>query len=423
MAKRFDPAEPPRLLLAAPNYYPVYSGAAERFRRYLPGFIARGVEVSVFSGTPTPEKANGVTPKTPWVRFPLGGLLPREQVDGIPVHRVRLPDSGEFRRALWFVRGVRAFCRDAPFAPNVVQMFGTAAVSLPELWRLKRMGIPIVATRTMMPALPTGTLKRRLRQMLMRIPSGLVTCEVVGSHAMLEAFRRIGIGQPVEIIPHGVDTKRFRPARNGAERTAMRLRLGIPDGAVVILFAGSIEPRKGVHRLLQAWCRLAAERPDLHLVIAGPRWELAAAAQAYNRYLERLVKESDAQDRLHLPGIVHNIEELMRAADVFVLPSSREGMPNVMGEAMASGLPVVATPFIGLSREFGEAGIHYMSTGFEPEAIASDMATLLDAPERRMEIGRRGRDWVEQNLDVETSIDRYVALYQELIRNVVREIR
>jgi glycosyltransferase involved in cell wall biosynthesis len=416
LTHRREPAVDLRLLVAAPTYYPFYSGAAERFRRYLPRLSTRGIDVTVFAGTPTVEKANDASLTTYWTRFPVGQLLPREQIDGVPVYRVRLPDGGDFRRNRWFTRGVRAFSQDAAVAPNVIQMFAPTALAIPDLWLLKRSGVPVVATRTMMPALSLNPIKRRIRETVTRLPSGFVTCEVVGSHAMLDAFRRTGIRGRMEIIPHGVDTERFRPARDENERQSMRLRLSISDRAVLILFAGSIEPRKGVHRLLQAWCRLAARRPDLHLVVAGPRWEGNAQTRTYNQRLESLVKGCEGRSRLHFPGRVHNIQELMRAADLFVLPSSREGMPNVMAEAMASGLPVVATPFIGLSREFGEDGIHYVTTGFEPEAMARDMADLLDEPERRASIGRDGRAWVKRYLNVDTSIDRYVALYQELAK-------
>jgi glycosyltransferase involved in cell wall biosynthesis len=404
-----------RLLLAATTYHPFYSGAAERFRRYLPGFRARGIEVSVFTGTPTRQKVNDAPTGIRWSRIPIGGLLPPEQVDGATVHRIRLPDRGGFRRANLFARGVRTFCRDASSPPDVVQMFTPAVAAIPELWRLRQMSIPTVATRTMMPELPLNPWARRIRQASIRMPSGLLACEVVGSQSMLQAFRDIGIKRRIEIIPHGVDTGRFRPARDGAERRSVRLRLGIPDRATVILFVGSITPRKGVHRLLEAWCRLAPGRPDLHLIVAGPRPENPTAVQeAYDRTLERLVRHSGAQDRVHFPGLVTDVEEFMRTADLFVLPSSREGMPNVVGEAMATGLPVVTTPFNGLSSEFGEPGVHYVLTGFDPAAMASDLATLLDTPKRRAEVGERGCAWVEQHLAVEKSIERYAALYVEL---------
>jgi glycosyltransferase involved in cell wall biosynthesis len=415
IANRRQPVAGLRLLLAAPTYYPYYSGAAERFRRYLPGFRTRGIEVTVFSASPTIDKAGDATRRITWTQTPIGGFLPQEEdLDGVPVVRVRLPESSKSRRAALFARSLRAYCSDAGRGPDVVQVFGLAPGAVPELWRLRRMGIRTVTTRTMMPALPRNPVKRSIRRAMIRLPSGLVSCCVVANRAMFDAFRDIGVRHRMEIIPHGVDLERFRPAHSDAERQSIRFRFGIPDSAEIILFAGSIEPRKGVHRLVTAWCQLAAARPNLHLVLAGPRWEATAVGQDYYQSLQDLAKRCHAHDRVHFLGRVSEIEELMRAADLFVLPSSREGMPNVMGEAMASGVPVMATPFSGLSREFGKRGVHYVLTEFNPEAMASDIASLLDAPEWRAEVARHGRAWAVQHLNVTTSIDSYARLYREL---------
>jgi glycosyltransferase involved in cell wall biosynthesis len=410
-----EPTEMLRLLVATPGYCPYYSGAAERFRRYLPGFKTRGIDVSVFTGTPTAQKATGAESEARWADMTIGALLPPELVDGVPVHRIRLPHEGGFRRAGRFARGVRQFCGEPGSAPDVVQMFTPAIAAVPDLWRLRRMGIPTIATRTMMPIVPSSRFMRAIRRVSVRTASEVIACEVVGSRAMLEAFRGAGVRNRIEVIPHGVDLERFHPVAGPAERLLVRQRLGMPDRAFVLLYAGSITRRKGVHRLLEAWHSLAPGHPDVHLVIAGPRPENRLAVdEAYNQTLQRLIAGSGAPERVHFPGLVPGIELFMRAADLVLLPSSREGMPNVVGEAMASGVPVVTTPFDGLSSEFGEAGVHYVLTRFDPTAIASDIASLLGAPERRAEIGNRGRDWVERHLTMALSIDRYAGLYHEL---------
>jgi glycosyltransferase involved in cell wall biosynthesis len=403
-----------RLLVALPTYHPFYSGAAERFRRYLPGFRARGIDVTVFTGTPDETRKTGAALGDAWSTVAIGGRLPPDEIDGIPVHRVRLPGRRGFRRDMWFARSLRAFCRD-PGRVDVVQMFSAPAAGLHELWRLRRAGIPVVATRTMIPSLPRNLLKRTARKALIRVPSSFVACEVVGSQAMLDAFRSAGIRRRLEVVPHGVDTDRFRPAREEAERGVLRRQLDLPVDATVLLFAGSLKPRKGVHLLVEAWSRLAPIRLDLHLVLLGPRPANAEAVQdSYCKSLERRAELSGARDRLHLRGVVSNVEEYMRTADLFVFPSSREGMPNVLGEAMASGLPVLTTPFTGLSRELGQPGTHYVLSGFESERIAGDIVSLLDSPRHLSDLGRSGRLWVEQHLNVGNSIDRYVELYREL---------
>jgi glycosyltransferase involved in cell wall biosynthesis len=408
--------QPLRLCLALPSYDPVYSGAALRFKRYLPGFQERGVHVSVYTATPGPAKAAAAgMDHDRWSELPHGTFLPVEEVDGIPVHRMRIPEGGGRRRAAWFARGLVEFCRRTPEAPDVVQLFTPALAAAPWLWRLRRMGISVVATRTMMPSLPPQPLRRGMQVASMRLASRFTTREVVGSGAMLDAFRQVGIRGEVEVIPHGVDIERFRPPTGPEEVQAVRRSLGLPADASVLLFVGAVSPRKGVHRLLEAWGHLASAHPDLHLVVAGPRLDRTTPEHAaFHSKLEGLAVASGAADRLHLPGVVRNVEEYMRVTDIFVFPSEREGMPNVLGEAMASGLPVVTCPFSGLSSEFGEAGTHYVLSEFDSVRFAGDVDELLKAPRQREELGRSARGWAEAHLDVERSIDRYVEVYSHL---------
>ncbi len=401
-----------RLCFASPRYHPFYSGAAVRFQRYFAGFRERGVDVEVCTATPDPAKAAAAGMSTGWEDLPAGTFLPPEEVEGIPVHRVRLPDHGGFRRAAGFAQAVVDHCRRDPRPPDVIQLFTPALTATPALWKLRRMGIPIVATRTMMPSLPRNPLKRRLRRASMRIATRFTDCEVVGSGAMLKAFRELGFPGGIEVIPHGVDTARFRPPNGPREIGALRHELGLPEGATVALFVGAVTPRKGVHRLLEAWCHLAPVHPNLHVVVAGPRLDRTSPDHAaYHKRLKELARSSGARERLHFPGVVSRVEDYMRAADIFVFPSSREGMPNVVGEAMASGLPVLTCPFSGLSSEFGEPGKHYLLTDFEPRSISEEIDRLLTTPHRREEVGRDARAWAEAHLDVKRSIASYAELY------------
>jgi glycosyltransferase involved in cell wall biosynthesis len=394
-------------------FHPVYAGPAVRFKRYLPGFQKRGIQVRVCTATPDSVKGPASGVDNAWSALPYGTLLPLEMVDGVPVQRVRLPDKVGIRREAWFARAVAAFCSRTPHRPDVVQLFSARLAAVPGLWRLRRLGIPAVVTRTMVPLLPRHPVKRALLGASIRFLSSIV----VSSEMMAAHLRTFGVETRIEVIPNGVDIRRFRPPAGPEERSAIRRQLSLPEDATVLLFAGPIAPRKGIDLLLEAWCRLAPLHPRVHLVVAGPRLDVARPAWAsYNEKLEALADRSGARDRLHFPGLVQNVEDYMRAADMFVFTSSREGMPNVVPEAMASGLPVVTVPFIGLPQEFGEPGRHFVLTAFDPDRLAADISGMLGAPRRRVELGRQARAWVEARLDVNHSLDRYARLYDDLSR-------
>ena len=404
------------LLMAFPVFYPFYSGAAERFRRYLPGMRARGVRVAVLTGTPVREKGGPLEGTREWRRRPHGALLPIEDVDGVPVHRVRLPDESNRRRASVFARALARYCRNPRRRrPDVVQLFTPAATALPDLWRIRRAGTSLVGTRTLMPDLPKGSIRAMVRRASIRSGGRGVDCQTVGSRAMLQAYRRLGVRGPMEVIPHGVDTERFRPPQGEEERRRVRWKLRIPEPAPLLLFCGALTPRKGAHRLLAAWKRIASAAPQVHLVVLGEkRTDTSSSVRSFHANLEELARESGAGDRVHYPGLVENIEDYFRAADVFVFPSEREGLPNAMVEAMASGLPVLSSPFDGLSPELGTAGKDYVLSSFEPEKLAQDVQGLIRDPDRRKTIGRQARRWVVGNLDVHASIEAYVSLYRRL---------
>ena len=89
-------------------------------------------------------------------------------------------------------------------------------------------------------------------------------------------------------------------------------------------------------------------------------------------------------------------------------------MPNVVPEAMACGIPVVMTPFIGLPDEFGTPGQHYVLTSWDTTRLSVDIQGLLGDRNRRRLLSEEARKWVELNFDVNHSLDKYASLYHEL---------
>jgi len=401
-------AERIHVCLAGLNIYPIYAGPAIRFRRYLPGLQANGIDVEIFTGTPDLARARASGMEREVARV--------GELDGVPIHRVRLPDRGAERRVLLFGLALMKRYAMKTTRSHVIQLLTCGASMIPALAMLRARGTPMVYTQTLLPeARPRPWFKRAAWRRYVTAPMQLVDVVVVSSAVMRDCLKDLGVTTDVRVIPNGVDTARFRPPRTTADRLQVRENLGIPQNAEVALFLGPIVPRKGLDLLLEAWKTLAARWPDLHLILAGPRMDLTARKNSDFRTLVRvLVKASGAQDRVHFTGMVEEPEAYMRAADLFVFPSRREGMPNVVPEAMATGLPVVMTPFQGLPPEFGEDGQHHLLAEFSADSLTRNIERLLEDGGLRRTMGAAAREWAQTQLDVASSIQQYARLYGEL---------
>ena len=335
-----------------------------------------------------------------------------DDVDGVPVRRV--PLSGP-RRYPAFFRELLHYCSQNRDRIDLVQLLTLDHSALFCVRRLRKMGIATVYTHTLLGGeLSTNPLKRLFQRPFRRFPLQLPDHLVVSSRAIGDELRESGVTTPIRVIPNGVDTERFRPG-SGCARDEARRRLGIERGGTVILSVGPITPRKAPEVLLRAFVSLAPRYPDARLVMVGPRHDLNRPELAgYGREIELIASSTGVADRITFAGPADNVEEYMTAADLLVFTSRREGMPNVIPEAMASGVPVVTTPFIGLPAEFGEAGREFVLSSWAPDELAAVIAWLLDDPEQRSVFGRRGRAWVEAELAVASSLDKYAALYREL---------
>ncbi|HUO87151.1 MAG TPA: glycosyltransferase [Thermoanaerobaculia bacterium] len=202
--------------------------------------------------------------------------------------------------------------------------------------------------------------------------------------------------QRAHVIPYGVDVETFRPRGEASpgERdaaAAWRRRLGVPEGAPLVLTVGRMATKKGFDVLIAARPELRAAPREAHWVLAGAgdrleEWRQAAAGL-------------EGGERVHFPGAVLRdvLPDLYRAADLFVLPAVHDargnvdGLPNVILEAMASGLPVVASGISGIPLAVvdGENGV--LVPERDPRALAAALAGLLGAPERRRDLGTAGR--------------------------------
>lgn len=418
MSSSPDSPEVIRLCFATPQFYPTYGGSQQRYLRYLPGFRDLGLDVRVFTGTATDEKVTRGNAAEQWARYDVGALLPPERVNGTPVHRLRLPTHKGPRRRWVFNRGLNRFCRDPDTRPDVVQLLGTIRVgAIPWVRRLQALGIPTLYSVTT--ASKTVRKKKLIdtRQLKFRTLFNTMDCIVTNSRAVGDALATMGVCTRIEVIPNGVDLERFRPADSPATaRSAVRAELGIDPSARLVIAVGAVMPRKGSDPLLEAFLQTARTDPRAHLVFAGPRYDVAQAEKSdFRDRMSTLLADPVAAERVHFLGIVDDVPRYLQAADVCVLASKLEGMPNSVLEAMGCAVPVLMTPFTGMSDDLGRPGREYHLCERSSEALARALSELLGDRQALARLGEAGRAWVEQHLPLQVSVARHVELYRDLV--------
>jgi glycosyltransferase involved in cell wall biosynthesis len=210
-------------------------------------------------------------------------------------------------------------------------------------------GVPVrVYHMRGLPLTGASGIKRRLLWMTERVACSSAHRIICVSHSVREEAVSSGVCAPDRITVlrqgsgNGVDARgRFDPDRLGPNaRHESRARFGIPDGAVVVGFVGRIVRDKGLVELAEAWQELRRRFTHLHLLLVGPFEPQDPLPQETERTLR-----SDTS--IHLAGMEWDTPPLYAAMDLVVLPTYREGFPNVPLEAAAMGLPVVATSIPG----------------------------------------------------------------------------
>jgi len=217
--------------------------------------------------------------------------------------------------------------------------------------------------------------------------------------------------QKAHVIPYGVDTVAFSPDPMRGSR--WRRKLGIPDAAPLVLTVGRMVTKKGYQVLVEALPRILEKEPFTHLVMAGDGDRREEWQQATVRWA----------DRVHFPGVVlrDTLPDLYRAADLFVLPAIHDrkgnvdGLPNVILEAMASGLPVVASAISGIPLvvEHGVTGL-LVAEG-DADDLAEALLQLLGDRDRRREMGASARRRAEATLTWDAVAARYRRAYLQAL--------
>ena len=221
----------------------------------------------------------------------------------------------------------------------------------------------------------------------------------------LHAKRTGFAARRMDVIHNGVDTRIFRP--DAAERDRVRRELGIPANEFCIGSVGNLTPVKDYPTLLAALLELARVRQDWRMLVVGEGAELPR--------LEAFVREhAQLQQRVSFLGLSNRVPALLNAMDVYVVSSVIEGICNSLLEAMATGLPVMATATGGNPEVAADGDSGLLFPVGDSKKLATHLLTVMSQRDLRQELGQRAISRAAEQFSIDSMVRRYEQLYEGL---------
>jgi len=404
-----------RILFVSAHYPPDLGACATRVRELCTSWAAEGHEVHVLCGLP--NHPTGVVP--PEYR---GHLVKREVVDGVHVHRTWIyatPNSGTVRRSVAFgsfaLSAVTVGQRGIPQPDVLIATSPQFLTALAGAFIARQRGVPLVAEiRDLWPASvwEVGALPRHhpIIKVLEQVERWLYResdLVVVVSPSFQQAIARATgqRAQDVPVITNGVQLDRWDPALDGA---AVRRRFGLPQDATLAVYAGTHGMSHGLETVLQA----ARQAPEVQFVLVGEG----------ARKQDLVEQGRDIDNVTFLPGQpAQAMPEIYAMADIALvplrdLPLFRTVIPSKMFEIWAMETPLV----LGVAGQAEDivrrSGAGVVVPPEDPAALARAVRELGADAERRRQMGRAGRRFVQAEYDRKVLAQRYLDLLQGVAR-------
>lgn len=233
-----------------------------------------------------------------------------------------------------------------------------------------------------------------------------------------EKYAALGVPRDrVELNYIGIEVARFRPGRQGKLRAEIHCNNGSPLVGMVAWmyppkrYVGQQQGVKGHEFFFEAMQHVLRERPDARGVLIGGAW---VGAEAYEQQLRQMAKQL-CGDKIIFLGSRKNVQEILPDLDVNVLPSLSEGMPQAAGEALLSGVAVVATNVGGLPDVVRDGDTGWLVPPRDPQALARAILDALAHPDEARRRAARGGDLVRQLLDAERTGRDTLAFYRRIL--------
>ena len=327
---------------------------------------------------------------------------------GIPMPRAITP-----LQDLWAVGAIWGRLRQV--RPQIVHA-GTPKGGLLGMIAARLAGVPVrIYQMRGLPLLTASGLRRKLLRACEKASCSLAHKVLCNSESLRQAALAEGVcsADKATVIGsgsgQGVDARqRFNPAHSADARRRLRAEWGLPHDALALGFVGRIVRDKGIVELAGSWRELREEFPTLHLMVAGD-------FESQDPLPPECVELLRTDPRIHLLGFVTDTASLYAALDLLVLPTYREGFPNVLLEAGAMELPVVATDIPGCVDATVDGVTGRLVPPRDTAALTAALGAYLRDPALRRTHGLNGRQRVLEHFQQEVVWEGVRSLYRELL--------
>ena len=386
-----------KILMVISQFHPIIGGAERQAQLLAQKLIEKGIQVHVVTGwwkrgTQRREIINGIQifrNFSFWGMFGIKGLRPL----GALTYMITLAIYLILHRAKYDIIHVHQVLYPA----FISVLLGKEVLHKPVV--VKNACSGLTSDIKQLRQFPFGN--QQLKYLLKRLDC-LVTVNVEGAYE----FKTIGYPESQIIsIPNGV----VIPVESK----------GHYDHVMRVVTTARLDKQKGIDVLLRAWAKVERIEKTLKLVILG--------GGPQESELKRLSESLEVADSVEFKGMVHNVAEYLRTADLFILSSRAEGLSNALLEAMSYGIPCIATKVGGNTEMLGEedkeirlgeyviAKNGLLVNPDDVKGLSEAILYLLRHQEEREELGRRSRSFIKENYSIDLIADKYIALYQRML--------
>ena len=298
--------------------------------------------------------------------------------------------------------------------PSALVFFSISYKNYWHLRRAVRKGLKCIYVSTMQLDLLNHAgknrswLRRRVLTLVLRKLYGLMNTIVSSTAELQKDFSRLGVPEKkLKVIYNGVDVDRFSPVTVFQKRE-YRKQLDLPLDSKIFIYVGLFVDRKGVSDLVNTFA-LCQERTqeNVKLLMVGNEMSMDENSEEFKNKWPDIKQNALNKGWLITHPFSRSIDIYYKAADAFVFMSKLEGMPNVILESMACGLPVFTTHFKGFGDAYGEENSNYIKLNREIETDTKVILAAINNPLETAKIGSSGRVWALSEFSLSKSISEY----------------